>query len=344
MKKIIVQKAGKEVYEYVTQFVDVESPETLVLSTTNVFNILSNQNKVNAIVNLSRINNIRYINKFFERVNGRLSEGDVYIGCAETFSARKQRKTINKVPIIRNLYFMVEFIFLRVFPKVSGLKKIYFLVTRGRNRLLSKGETLGRMVSCGYQIEDYKAIDGLLYFVIRKVGEPAYDMNPSYGLLYKMPRIGKNGKVIGVYKFRTMHPYAEYLQDFILSKNGYADTGKPADDFRLTPWGKFMRRYWLDELPQLLNVVKGELKLVGVRPVGKRYFEDIPEDLQVLRLKQKPGCVPPYVALNKSGDVHSVQEAERQYLMEKITHPYFTDTKYFFKAINNIIFKKKRSA
>ncbi len=344
MKKIIIQRTSKEVYEYVTQFVDVEAPDTLVLSTTNVFNILSTQNKVSSIVNLSRINNIRYINKFFERVNDRLETGALYIGCAETFSARKQRKKINKIPLLRNLYFGIEFLFLRVFPKVSGLKKIYFLVTRGRNRLLSKGEILGRMVSCGYQIEDYKAMDGLLYFAIRKVREPAYDMNPSYGLLYKMPRIGKNGKVIGVYKFRTMHPYAEYLQDFILSKNGYADTGKPADDFRLTPWGKFMRRYWLDELPQLINVLKGELKIVGIRPVGKRYFEDIPEDLQILRLKQKPGCVPPYVALNKNGDVQSVQDAERQYLKEKLKNPYFTDTKYFFKAINNIIFKKKRSA
>jgi len=105
-------------------------------------------------------------------------------------------------------------------------------------------------------------------------------MDPSYGPIYRMPRIGKNGKIIKVFKFRTMHPYAEYLQDYVLGINGYATSGKPANDFRLTPWGKVMRKYWLDELPQLLNVLLGQLKIVGVRPVSQRYFDDIPKDLQ----------------------------------------------------------------
>ena len=159
-----------------------------------------------------------------------------------------------------------------------------------------------------------------------------------------MPRIGKNGKIIGVYKFRTMHPYGEFLHDYILNKNGYASSGKPANDFRLTPWGKFLRKYWLDETPQILNIFKGELKLVGVRPVSQRFFDDIPKDLQKLRIKQKPGCIPPYVSLNKSGSVTDVLEAEKQYLLEKEKKYFFTDLKYFLKAIFNIVFKKKRSA
>jgi lipopolysaccharide/colanic/teichoic acid biosynthesis glycosyltransferase len=155
-------------------------------------------------------------------------------------------------------------------------------------------------------------------------------------------RIGKNGKEIGVYKFRTMHPYAEYLQDYVLKLNGYAETGKPKDDFRLTPWGRFLRRYWLDELPQLINLIKGEMKLVGTRPVSARYLQDIPEDLRALRLKFKPGCIPPYVALNRKGDVNSVLQAEREYLEEKARRPYTTDTRYFFKAIFNIYISDAR--
>jgi lipopolysaccharide/colanic/teichoic acid biosynthesis glycosyltransferase len=134
------------------------------------------------------------------------------------------------------------------------------------------------------------------------------------------------------------------LQDYILKQNGYAESGKPADDFRLTPWGKFMRRYWLDEVPQLINVLKGDMKLVGVRPVSPRYFEDIPKHLQELRSKQKPGCVPPYVALDRKPSVEGVLKAEEEYLLEKQRNPYFTDTRYFFRAIFNIIVKKKRSA
>jgi lipopolysaccharide/colanic/teichoic acid biosynthesis glycosyltransferase len=169
-------------------------------------------------------------------------------------------------------------------------------------------------------------------------------MQPSYGPIFGMQRIGKGGKTFKVYKFRTMHPYSEYLQDYILKLNGYAKSGKPANDFRLTPWGRVFRKYWIDELPQLFNILKGDMKLVGVRPVSQRYFEDIPKELQDLRIKHKPGCIPPYVSLNRSGDVKNVQEAEKQYLLEKLKNPLSTDLKYFFKAIFHIIVHKKRSA
>lgn len=344
MKKLIVEKIGEKAYDYFAKYVDLESDKTFVVSTTNVFNVLNNQNTFNAFVNLSRTNDIRYINKFFESVNSRLQNEDVFIGCLETISCRMQRLSIGKIPIVGSIYFAVEFVFNRISPKVIGLKKIYFLLTRGRNRLLSKAEVLGRLVCCGFEIVDYKQINGLTYYVAKKVKEPTFDMNPSYGPLYRMPRIGKNGKIIGVYKMRTMHPYAEYLQGYILKNHGYAESGKPANDFRLTPWGKFMRKYWLDELPQLINVLNGDLKLVGIRPISQRYFEDIPPDLQQMRLKHKPGCIPPYVSLNRKSNVTSVLEAEREYMLEKEKHPYLTDTKYFFKALYNIVFRKKRSA
>lgn len=344
VKQLITKKSGEKAYDFFSRYVHVESPETLVLSTTNEFNIANHPREFHCFINLSRVNSIRYINKFFEQVNNRLSNGDTFICCFETIQARKERHRIGHIPVIKSIYFAFEFIFLRVFPKVWGLKKVYFSITRGRNRLISRAETFGRLASCGFEIVDYQSVNGLMYVISKKVKEPLFDMHPSYGLLYKMPRLGKNGKIIGVYKFRTMHPYAEYLQDYILKVHGYAESGKPANDFRLTPWGKYLRRYWLDELPQLLNLLKGDLKLVGVRPIGTRYAEDIPKDLMELRLSQKPGCIPPYVALNMKGSVSDVLEAERIYLNEKQRRPYTTDTRYFFKAIFNIIFKRKRSA
>lgn len=344
MKNLIIQKSGKEALDYFSKFVEIESDKTFVFSSTNIFNILNNNTKPNAVINLSRTNDIRFVNKFFEAVNSKLKNGDVFIGCLETISSRMERMPIGKISFIGPIYFGLEFLFNRISPKIFGFKKIYFILTRGRNRLLSKAEVLGRLVCCGFEIIDYESINGLTYFVTKKTKAPVYDMNPSYGALYKMPRIGKNGKIIGVYKMRTMHAYAEYLHSYVLKINGYAESGKPANDFRLTPWGKFMRRYWLDELPQLINVLKGELKLVGVRPISQRYFQDIPKDLQELRLKHKPGCIPPYVALNRKGNVKSVLQSEREYLEEKAKHPYTTDTKYFFKALFNIIIKRKRSA
>jgi hypothetical protein len=70
-----------------------------------------------------------------------------------------------------------------------------------------------------------------------------------------------------------------------------------------------------------------------VRPITPRYAEDIPKDLLELRLKHKPGCIPPYVSLDRKDSVEAVLQAEREYL-----------TRYFFKAVYNIVFRKKRSA
>jgi lipopolysaccharide/colanic/teichoic acid biosynthesis glycosyltransferase len=310
---------------------------------SNESKILKNIDGKSAIVNLCRLNDIRYINKFLENVNAKLQNGDLFIGCFETFSARRERMRINNFPVIGTIYFGMEFLFMRVCPKVKGLKKIYFAITKGNGRLLSKAEALGRIVCCGFEIIDHQSINGLIYFVVKKVKEPAFDMNPSYGLLYKMPRVGKNGKIIGVYKFRTMHPYAEYLQDYVIKLNGYSTIGKPAHDFRLTSWGRFLRKYWLDELPQLINVLKGEMCLVGVRPLSKRFLAEYPEDIKERRLKYKPGCVPPYVALLKQ-DVSQYIESEKIYLDEKEKHGLTTDVKYLFKALSNIITNKIKSA
>lgn len=344
VKDLVIEQASLQVYEFLNRVVDLNDAGTLVVATSSEFNIVNQREALNTIINLTKVNNIRYINKFFNKVNSRLKNNDKFIVCFETITARKEGQKLGKIPIIGSFFFAFEFIFLRVAPKIWGLKKIYFGITKGRNRLLSRAEVLGRLVSCGFEIVSYESFDGLNYVVCKKVKEPDYNENVSYGPLFKMQRIGKNGKMIGVYKFRTMHPYAEYLQDYVLKLSGYAESGKPANDFRLTPWGGFLRRYWLDELPQLLNVIKGEMKLVGVRPISERYFKDIPKDIQELRFKQKPGCIPPYVALNRKSSVVSVLEAEREYLIEKTKHPYFTDTRYFFKALFNIIFKRKRSA
>jgi lipopolysaccharide/colanic/teichoic acid biosynthesis glycosyltransferase len=344
MKQLIIEKCGEKTFDYFNKFIDTDSNNTLIVSTTNEFNILNYPGEIHALINLSNVNNIRFINKFFEKVNGRLQNGDWFVVCFETITARKERHRLGRIPVIKNLWFGAEFVFLRMFPKMWGFKKIYFLVTRGRNRLLSKAEVMGRLVSCGFHIEASEAFNGLTYLVCKKEKEPEFNMHVSYGPLFCMKRMGKNGKEIGVYKFRTMHPFAEYLQDYVLKLNGYAASGKPKDDFRLTPWGRFLRRYWLDELPQLFNILKGDMKLVGVRPISKRYMQDIPKDLVELRLKFKPGCIPPYVALNRKGDVDSVLQAEREYLEAKTKHPYSTDTKYFFKALFNIVFNRKRSA
>ncbi len=343
IKSIIVNESSKAVYNFISKYIDVGNPKSLTLSTTTKFNIEQlPDGRFEKLVNLHEINDLRYINKFFEAVNIKLPDGGYFVDNAETYVLRRERILKEYPPVINHIYYFFDFIFTRVFPKVLFLKKIYFFITLGRNRVLSKAEVLGRIYSCGFECVDEELIDGKLYFIARKIKKPAYDLNPSYGPLFKMRRVGKNGKLIGVYKFRTMHPYAEYLQDYVIKKYGYSEKGKPANDFRLTPWGKFLRKYWLDELPQLINVAKGEMKLVGIRPLSKRFLEEYPEDILQLRYKHKPGCVPPYVALLKQ-EVEEYIESEKTYLLEKKRKPYTTDIKYFFVAVYNILTNKIRS-
>ena len=139
-----------------------------------------------------------------------------------------------------------------------------------------------------------------------------------------------------------MHPYSEYVHDYMVRNFGYNEIGKPANDFRVTRWGRWMRHLWLDELPQLLNVFKGEMKLVGIRPITQAFLNEFPGDIRKLRSEHKPGCIPAYVSLLKQSKDGFI-EAETIYLLEKEKNPIWTDVKYTFKAIYNIATNKIRS-
>ena len=115
-----------------------------------------------------------------------------------------------------------------------------------------------------------------------------------------------------------------------------------SDNYRITVMGKLLRSTSLDELPQLFNVLKGELKLVGLRPVSEVYFNALHEDYKDMRINYKPGCIPPYVALNKKPSKEEVIEAEYEYIKMKKSNPYTTDFILFFRALTNIIAFNKR--
>ena len=341
--QLIAREAGREVLDYFSDHINIDDSNVSLISTTTPFNVENLQPGSRTIINLKKVNDMRYINKVFEAVNNKLPDAGMFIGSVETSSQRYLRIGEKFPGFIKQLVVMADFSLNRILPRLASFKNIYFNITRGEKRTISKAEVLGRLVSCGFEIIEFKEINNLTYFVVMKTNEPEYNLAPSYGPLYKMPRIGKNGDIIYVYKFRTMHPFSEYLQDYVLSLNGFTSIGKLADDFRLTKWGKFMRKYWLDELPQLINVLKGEMTIVGIRPLSKSMFAQYPDDVKKMRVKYKPGCIPPYVALLKQGKNESI-EAERQYLNEKQKNPVSTDLKYFKLAILNIITNKIRSS
>ena len=340
----IIHEIGQEAFDFIFNYVPFDSKKTYVLSSISHLNIdLLSFNLIDSIINLKRINDIRYINKFFESVNEKLPMGGVFVDFLETKNQRKNR-IINKYIFPLNyLYYSFDFIVKRVFPKFRITKKLYFILTRGENRVLTKAEAFGRLYSCGYMVIDEKETNGLLFFVALKFSKPHFPAKPTYGPFIQLQRVGKNGKMIKVFKLRTMHPYSEFLQDYVYKKEGLQKGGKFKSDFRVSNLGKFFRMFWLDELPMLANLINGDLKIVGVRPISKHYFDLYPKEMQERRIKYKPGLVPPFYVHNPKS-LDEVIESERKYFDDYDKHPFWTDIKYFFTAFYNIIFKKFRSA
>lgn len=340
----IINKYGLAAYNFLQEYVDFSDDKSIIVSTTSGFNLkFFSKNNNNAIVNLKRINDIRFLNKFLQTANELLPVNGVFIGCAETKTLRKTRILRKYPPVLNYIYYTLDFILKRAFPKISFTKKIYFWLTNGRNRVLSQTEILGRLYSCGFEILKEKVIGNLYYFVARKKGIPALDKSPTYGPLINIDRIGKDGKIIRVYKFRTMHPFAEYIQDYVYREQKLASGGKFRNDFRVTTIGKFMRRLWIDELPMIYNLLKGDVKIFGVRPLSRQYFMLYPEDYRKMRIKYKPGLVPPFYK-DLPNTLEEIIESEKIYLRKYDEHPFRTDLSYLFKALHNIIFKSARSS
>lgn len=91
--------------------------------------------------------------------------------------------------------------------------------------------------------------------------------DPKGSPIFCQERVGKNGKKFLMYKFRSMYIDAEdHLQDLMRYNEKDRVTFKIKDDPRITRFGKFMRRTSLDELPQLVNILKGDMSIVGPRP------------------------------------------------------------------------------
>ena len=111
-------------------------------------------------------------------------------------------------------------------------------------------------------------------------------------LFYRQKRIGKDGKPFKIIKFRTMSPNAEReLQELLKddnNKNEWEEYHKLKNDPRITPFGLFLRKSSLDEFPQFINVLKGDMALIGPRPLLKQYLPLYNQE-QMRRHNVRPG-------------------------------------------------------
>lgn len=150
-------------------------------------------------------------------------------------------------------------------------------------------------------------------------------------IFYNAKRIGKNGKLFKMYKFRSMYVNAPDIR----LADGSTYNGE--DDPRVTPIGRFIRKTSLDELPQFLNVLKGEMSLIGPRPDPPDWIDKYPEDLRIF-LTVRPG-------ITGYSQAYFRNSADG---MEKMQHDAFyakncsfaMDVRVFFKTIASVLLRE----
>lgn len=142
--------------------------------------------------------------------------------------------------------------------------------------------------------------------------------DPKGTVFFKQVRVGKNGKTFYMYKFRSMVPDAEEkLKDLLKYNEIEGAMFKLKEDPRVTKIGKFIRKTSIDELPQLWNVLKGEMSLVGPRPPLPREVKEY-TDYDMQRLLVKPGCTGLW-QISGRNDVsfHEMVELDIKYIRQR---------------------------
>lgn len=133
-------------------------------------------------------------------------------------------------------------------------------------------------------------------------------MDTTGNIFYKQKRVGKGGKEFYLYKFRTMRAESDKVN--LLTYGG--------NDERITGFGSFLRRYKLDEMPQLANVLMGDMSIVGPRPEVKKYVDlYTPEQRMILNVKPGITDMASIRFINES-DLLAQQSNPEQYYIEHI--------------------------
>ena len=291
-----------------------------------------------------KLNQIPELNDFLDEWNHEMQTGDqldcVAITNRQEFNAIKRRFPAG----IGNMLVLLAYFWHEMLPKMKATRRIYFLLTGKRHRTYSRTEILGRICRAGFKIEHQEFRNDMYHVVATKRSAPLERNDWCESPILKMKRVGKDGELIEVYKFRTMHSYSQYLQDYVYEQNKLDHSGKLTNDFRVNVWGRLFRSVWLDELPMLMNVFKGEMKWVGVRPLTQHFFSLYTPEMQELRTKVKPGMLPPFYYEKKTPiGLDEIQASERRYIEAYLEHPFRTDWKYFWGTVFNIVFRNKSS-
>jgi lipopolysaccharide/colanic/teichoic acid biosynthesis glycosyltransferase len=282
------------------------------------------------------LDQIKDINAFFIKSNQILNQNGLLSVRITPLEYKEEKLKDDLGNLIFKLAYPFYFFWYRALPKMRIVGPVCLFLTGGRNRWISKTEIAGRMYYCGFDLL-FSIMKGSDYLLIaRKSHPPLLSKIPSYHGLITLERVGYKGKIIKIHKLRTMYPYSEFLQKKVFEENQISTTGKFNNDYRITNLGRFFRKYWIDEFPQLLEWSRGYIKLVGIRAMSKHFFSLYPDRYKALYKQVKPGIFSPLFDENNTG-FNDIVKIEQAYLESYLKQPIITDIKYFFFIIFQIL-------
>ena len=177
----------------------------------------------------------------------------------------------------------------------------------------------------------------LIIYLARKVLKE--DKGP---LFYEQLRYGKNGKVFRLYKFRSMcigadKKLKEYLENNDEAREEFEKTHKLQNDPRITKIGNFLRKSSLDELPQMINILKGDMSFVGPRPVVEKEVEEYGANKDKF-LSVRPGLTGYWQVNGRSNTTYEQRMQMELYYIDNLSLK--MDIKVFFKTILSVLKKE----
>lgn len=178
-----------------------------------------------------------------------------------------------------------------------------------------------------------------LVFIVKYKYVKSGDKDP---IIFSQNRIGRDGKLIKIYKFRSMVPNAEQVLEDLMAKDPeikkeYLENKKLKNDPRITPFGNKLRKTSLDEWPQFINVLKGEMSFIGPRPYLPREKEDMGQYYDSI-IKLKPGITGMWQANGRS----DVEFSYRCKLDDYYYHNWsiWLDFTIIYKTVKSVVYGK----
>lgn len=217
---------------------------------------------------------------------------------------------------------------------ISGINKTNLVLETTKRRTESKKE-IYKIVKRGMDIF-IASISLVLLLPLFLIITIAIKLDSKGKVIFKHKRIGKDGKEIYIYKFRTM---VENAQDLIKSftpeqKKEFRENFKLENDPRITKVGNFLRKNSLDELPQLINILKGDLALIGPRPVINDELEKYSTNKSKF-LSVTPGLTGYWAANGRSNTTYEQRMTMELYYVDNISLK--LDAEIFAKTVASVL-------